>query len=272
MKRQFIILTCTAILLIMGWTAVEYMLQSQIQYQLNQLSTYPVMIYTWDADLMTQIKASLSQYDFIKNTEYKDSETASSELIKKYGLQGAEEILEQKSLPNVLIIYLKGDMKSRANKLILKDLLENGSFKNQIMTEMQNDVWTKTWQRIDQFQQIRWIFLSFIALVIFLVFFFKRLHYEHRLARIMQLTHLNAVDEIRSHDRFWMNSLLLVPLPVLIGFFAYQILYYIDWLLFSIPWYFFLIQLAIVALATLAAYPFVIKYRHEEPIQRPHES
>ncbi|MBM4399129.1 MAG: hypothetical protein FJ041_02210, partial [Candidatus Cloacimonetes bacterium] len=43
-----------------------------------------------------------------------------------------------------------------------------------------------------------------------------------------------------------------------------EMLYYNDWLLYSIDWYFFVIELGVVMAATLIAYPFVIRYKHEE--------
>lgn len=265
MKKQFIVLVVTAVLLVLGWTIIEYLLQSQIQFQLRQLSTYPVMVYTWDVDLVNQLKADLLKQTYIKSTEFMTSEQAATDLIKKYNLAGAEEILETKTLPNVLIIYLKGDMAARKNKLLLKSVLESPTYQNRIMTELQTDIWTKTWQRIDQFRQGRWIVLGFLALVISLVFFFKRLHYEHRLARIRHLVHLSPVDEIMSHDRYWINSALLVLMPVALGAILYEIFYYTDWLLYSIDWYFFVIQAGVLSAATLAAYPFEQKYRDEEP-------
>jgi hypothetical protein len=265
MKKQFMLLIVTAVLLIMGWTVIEYLLQSQIQYQYQQVSTYPVMIYSWDLKVMDSLKEGLAGYEFIRETLYKTGEQSATELIEKYGLKGAEEILREKALPDLLIIYLKGEHKARTNKLVLRDYLENLADKERIMVEYQDDIWNLTFTRIDQLRQVRWIVIAFLSLVIFIIFLLKRLHYEHHLARIRHLIQTRRKEDEEFNDHFWSNSMLLGFLPVGISFFLYKIFYYSDWLLYSIRSYFFLIQLGVILLATLVAYPFVIKYKHEEP-------
>lgn len=268
MRNQFIILIVTGILLILGWTIVEYFIQSQIQYQYQQVSTYPLMVYSWDEDLMSTLKGDLKKYDFIDSLVFKTSDQAADEIIQKYGLAGADEILQQKTLPNLLIIYIKGSAKARLHKLTIKDYLEKSPSKDRMMIEYQNDIWDHTFQRIDQFNQIRWIVLGFISLVIFLLFLLKRLHYEHHLARIKHYLQKNPDKQIHIHDRFWLNSILLNVLPIAFSVILYDIFYYSDWLIYSIEWYFFLIQFGVVSLATLAAYPIVMKYQHEIPSQK----
>jgi cell division protein FtsX len=268
MRKQFIILVVTGVLLILGWTIVEYMLQSQIQYHYQQLSTYPVMVYSWDEKLMTDLQTEMKQYTFVKEVVYKTSEQSAGEMIQKYGLSGVEEILQQKSLPNILIVYIKGNAQARMNKLILKDKLEKSPDKDRMMTEFQNDIWDNTYARIEQFNQIRWIVMGFIGLVIMLVFLLKRMHYEHHLARIKHLIQTKQASDTRVHDHFWINSILLTLVPVGFSFILYEVLFYNDWLLYSIDWYFFLIELGVVTVATLIAYPFVLKYKHEEPMPK----
>jgi len=268
MRKQFIILIVTGVLLIMGWTIVEYFLQSQIQYQYQQISTYPLMVYSWDEGLMTKLKSDLKQYDFIDSLVYRTSDQAANEMIQKYNLAGADEILRQKTLPNVMIIYIKGSNAARQQKLILKDYLEKSPNIDRMMIEYQNDIWNSTFQRIDQFRQIRWMILGFIGLVIYLVFLLKRLHYEHHLARIKHFLQKNPDEQIHVQDNFWINSALLSLLPIAFSFILYEVFYYSDWLLYSLDWYFFIIQLGVVAAATLTAYPFVLKYEHEVPSQK----
>jgi hypothetical protein len=268
MRKQFIILLVTGVLLIMGWTIVEYLLQSQIQYQYQQISSYPLIVYSWDGDLMTTLQKDLKQYGFIDSLVYKTSDQAAAETIQKYNLTGAEEILEQKTLPNVLVIYLHGSGLSRTQKLTVKDYLDKSPQKDRMMIEYQNDIWNSSFQHIDQFNQIRWIVLAFIALVIYLVFLLKRLHYEHHLARLKHYMQRNPEDQIEIHDHYWINSLILCVVPVAVSFILYEIFFYSDWLLYSLDWFFFLIQLAVVSAATLTAYPFVLKYQHEIPLQK----
>lgn len=268
MKKQLTLLILTGILLILGWTIVEYLVQSQIQYQYQQISTYPILVYSWDVKMMQELQEELKQNDFIRETVYKTSEQSAIEMIQKYGLSGAEEILQERALPDMLLIYLKGDAKSRAYKIILKDKLDNHPDKDRLMTEYQNDIWDLTFKRIDQLNQIRWILIAFIGLVIFLVFLLKRLHYEHHLARFRHYLKAKPEEFISLHDHFWGNTFLLCVLPVGISFILYQIMYYSDWLLYKIDWYFFFIELGIVMLASLIAYPFVVKYKHEIPEQK----
>jgi hypothetical protein len=268
MKKQFMLLIVTGILLVMGWTVVEYLLQSQIQYQYNQLSNVPVMIYSWDLKVMGSLKADLAKYGFIRETIYKNGDQSAEELIQKYSLKGAEDILREKALPDLMIIYLKGVSKARADKLILKDYLDNRQDKNRMMVEYQDDMWNQTFTRIDQLSQVRWIVIAFLSLVIFIVFLLKRLHYEHHLARIVHLTHAKDAAGAELHEHFLGNSLLLAFVPVGISFFLYKIFYISDWLMYSIKGYFFLIQLLVIGLATAVALPFVIRYQNEERIRR----
>jgi hypothetical protein len=268
MKKQFMLLIVTGVLLVMGWTVVEYLLQSQIQYQYNQLANVPVMIYSWDLKVMDSLKADLSKYGFIRDTLYKPGDKSAEELIQKYNLKGAEDILREKALPDLMIIYLKGNSQARADKLILRDYLDNRADKNRMMVEYQDDMWNLTLTRLDQLSQVRWIVMAFLSLVIFIVFLLKRLHYEHHLARILHLTHAKGPVGTELHDHFWGNSLLLAFVPVGISFFLYKIFYISDWLLYCIQGYFFIIQLLVIGLATAVALPFVIKYKNEERIRR----
>ncbi len=265
MRKQFIILILTAVLLILGWTIVEYLMQSQIQYQYQQLSSYPLMVYSWDKKLMTEIQEDFKQYKFIEKIVYKTSAESADEMIKKYGLSGAEDILQERTLPDMMIIYLKGSSKARLQKLILKDKLDKNPQIDRMMIEYQNDIWDLSFKRIDQLNQIRWILIGFIGIVIYLVFLLKRLHYEHHLARIKHLIKTKQTEGKVLHDHFWGNSLVLWLTSIGISFFAYQFFYYNDMLLYSIDAYFFLIELAVVLAATFTAYPFVVKYSHELP-------
>jgi hypothetical protein len=252
-------------LLILGWTVVEYMLQSQIQYQYQQLSTYPVMVYSWDREVMDSLKADIPKLDYIREIVYKTGEESALEMIKKYGLSGTEDILEDSALPDMMIIYLKGNAAARANKLILKERLEKSPERSKMMVEYQNDIWDISFKRIDQWNQIRWILIGFIGIVIFLVFLLKRLHYEHHLARIRHLVQTRQAEAGLIRDHFWGNTFLLCFLPVGISYLLYQVFYYSDWLLYGMKSYFFLIELGVILAASLVAYPFEVKYRHEEP-------
>jgi len=264
MKHQLTVLIVTAILLVLGWTVIEYLLQSQIQYQYSQLSSYPILVYTWNDSLMEQVKLDLQQFDFVANQEIKSSEKAAQELIQKYNLQGVEDILEEKTLPNVLIVTMSGNSRSREQKLQLKDKLSAPPYKDKIMVEYQNDIWNKTFERIDQLNGIHWIVLSFLALVIYLVYVFKRLHYEHRHIRLQHLLKIGDLEAVRTGETFWSYSALLVFAPVTLAWLIYEVLSYSDVLQYDIPWYFFLIQIAVLAVASLTAYPFVQHYRRED--------
>ena len=264
MRKQFIILVVTAVLLVLGWTIVEYLMQSQLQYQYKQLSGYPVIIYSWEDSLLTTLQTKLMTFDYVKVVEYKTSEQATAELIQKYRLQGAEDILQEKTLPNVLIIYLKGSASARSDRFKLQDFLGKVTQQNRMMIEYQNNVWDNTMERIDQLIQIRWIMLGFLSLVISLVFFFKRIHYEHRMAHLRSLIKGKQMFVHPLADHFWLNSALLVLLPVFLSFVLYEIFYNSDLLLYSLDWYFFLIQLTVLTAATLIAYPFEVKYKLEQ--------
>jgi len=268
MKKQFTLMMVTAILLIMGWTVVEYLLQSQIQYQYKQLSNVPVMIYSWDIKVMDSLKADLAKHEFIRETIYKTGDQSAEELIQKYGLKGAEDVLQEKALPDLMILYFKGVSKDRGNKLILKDYLDKRADKSRIMVEYQDDMWNLTFTRLDQLNQVRWIVILFLSIVIFIIFLLKRLHYEHHLARIMHLTQPAQQIGLDVHDHFWSNSLLLSFVPVGVSFFLYKVFYISDVLMYSIKGYFFLLQLLVIALATAVALPFIIRYRNEERIRR----
>lgn len=264
MRQQFLILILTAALLIMGWTIIEYLMQSQIQFHYKQLDSYPIMIYSWDDELVKALGDSIGKYDFVQEIVHKTSEESAEEMIKKYGLTGVEEILKDNTLPEMLIIYLKGSAEARKDKLVLKDMLDNHVEKERMMVEYQSDIWEITFTRIDQLVQIRWIVTAFLALVIFLIFLLKRLHYEHHLARILHLLNAGLDRDKQVSNSYWGNSFLLNVVPIVISYILYRIFYSSDWLIYSISFYFFILQLVVVYTASIVAFPFVVKYKHAE--------
>lgn len=266
MKKRFLVLLLIGTLIILGWTVIEYLLQSIIQYQYQQVAKYPVTVYSWDTTIMNQLRTDLSAYDFIAKVEYRTSEQSADELIKKYGLENSDNILQNEALPQLLHIYLKGNAKARANKLILKQKLDSLPQKDRILVEYQNDIWNTTFKRADQWNQIRWIITGFIGLTVFLVFLFKRLHYEHYLIRFKHLTAPAELEVVKSHESYWLNTVLLSFIPVLLGYVLYEIGYTSDWLIYKMEWYFFLLQLGVTLLAAVVAYPFVLHYQHEVSI------
>ncbi len=263
MRKQFIMLIATGILLILGWTIVEYKMQSLLQQDYDKVSAIPVIIYSWDKPVMDSLQVDLKQFDFIKEVKYSTGQQSTQELIKKYGFTGLEDILEDDNLPDILTIFVTGDAHTRASRLHLKTRLDQHPAKERLMVQYMDDICSDIFKRIDSNIQFRWILIGFIGLVIFLIFLLKRLHYEHHLARVRHLIRTKQKEGVRIHEHFWVNSLLLWFLPLGISFLLYNVLFYNDWLLYRIPVSFFLIQLGTVVLATLVAYPFVVNYKHE---------
>jgi hypothetical protein len=268
MKQRFLVLLITGILLILGWTIIEYLLQGLIQYQYKQVVKYPVTVYSWDTELMKQLQSELLMHKFVEKVEYTSSEESRNVMIEKYKLDNPDDILQSDALPQLLRIYIKGSAKAREQKLIIKDKLDKLPDKNRLMVEYQDEIWNATFKRVDQWNQIRWILIGFLGLVIFLVFLLKRLHYEHYAARIRHQTETKLVNDLHAHDFYWANTALLSLLPVGISFFLYEIAYTSEWLTYVMDWYFFLIQLGVVLLAAVIAYPFVIRYKHEKYIPK----
>jgi hypothetical protein len=251
LKQKMILLLIATLVLLSGWGFLEYLIDFQVMNVYKAISTYPVILYSYDMDLLTNIQHKLSSEKYVKLTQLQESDSIAVELIKKYNLGEAMDIIESKTLPNVLLIYLQGNRFASQDKSLLKQQID--PYKDSLMVDYQESIWSESLSRSQSLRQIHLLGSILFGLLMFLVFLLMRLHYEKDMAKYWKIYARAGGDTRYQRSHFWQNTLMICLVPTILNTIVYYILSTSHLINAVIPWDFFLLQLIILGISSIVA-------------------
>lgn len=246
-----ILLLITILVLLSGWSFLEYLIDFQIQNVYKAISSYPVILYSYDMDLLHNIQQKLGSEKYIKQTQLQISDSIAVDLIKKYNLGEAMDIIESNTLPNVLLIYLQGNRFASLDKSLLKQQID--PYKDSLMVDYQENIWNDSLGRSQSLRQIHLLGSILFGLLMFLVFLLMRLHYEKDMSNYWKIYARAGGDVRYQYSHFWQNTLLICLIPTFLNIVVYYILSSGHLINSVIPWNFFLVQFIILGLSSICA-------------------
>ncbi len=251
LKSKMIILLLTTLVLLSGWGFLEYLIDFQVRNVYQAISSYPVILYSYDIGLLQKMQQQLGSQKYVKQTQLQVSDSIAVDLIKKYNLGEAIDIIENNTLPNVLLVYIQGNRFSNVDKNLLK--IQLTPYKDSLMVDYQESVWNESLSRSQSLRQIHLLGSILFGLLMFLVFLLMRLHYEKDMSDYWKI-YAHAGGDIRyQHTHFWQNTLVICLIPTFINTIVYYILSTGHLINAVIPWDFFLLQLIIISLSSVIA-------------------
>jgi hypothetical protein len=251
LKQKMILLLIAILVLLSGWGFLEYLIDFQVHNVYKAISSYPVILYSYDMDLLNKMQQKLGNEKYVKQTQLQVSDSIAVDLIKKYNLGEAMDIIESNTLPNVLLIYLHGNRFSNQDKSLLK--LQLDPYKDSLMVDYQENIWNESLTRSQSLRQIHLLGSILFGLLMFLVFLLMRLHYEKDMSNYWKIYARAGGDVRYQHSHFWQNTVLICLIPTLINTLVYYILSMGHLINLVIPWDFFLLQLIILSISSLVA-------------------
>lgn len=251
MRSRFVLLVIITTILIIAWTGLEFILTNQLKQIYQTVSNYPVVCYSYNLPLLDNLQKQMKTKNYVDRLVLQNSDMITKELIQSYSLQEAADIIEGKTLPNVLLVYLKGSKFSWGEKTQLATIL--APFKAEMVIDYQDNIWKETFNRAKVVEQSHLVGTILVGLVLFLVFFFMRLHHEHVTSEYWQIFHRAGGDIAHRSSYNWLNSLLIVGIPMLCTVLLYFILTWQYLIAHVIDYRFFLLQFGILLLSNVVA-------------------
>jgi hypothetical protein len=252
LKQRLVILLITTLVLLAGWGFLEYLVDSQLMRVYQDISRYPVILYSYNMNTLQQIESTLNKETYVREVVIQPSDSIAVDLMQKYNLQGAQDILQTGTLPNVLLVYLQGSRFSAQQKNLLK--LRISPYRDSVMADYQDSIWQDSLTRAQSIQRIHLFGGILFGLLMFLVFLLMRLHYEKDMAKYWKIFARAGGDIRYLRTHFWQNSVVIAFIPTAVNVLLYYSLALTNQLAHVIPFTFFIMQLVILLVSAAAAF------------------
>ncbi|HPT72492.1 MAG TPA: hypothetical protein PLE74_09460 [Candidatus Cloacimonadota bacterium] len=251
LRKRMILLLITTLVLLTGWGFLEYLVDSQINNVYREISNYPVILYSYDINVLHNIQQKLNSKQYIKDSQLQVSDSIAVDLIRKYNLGEAMDVIESNTLPNVLLVYLQGNRFSGLDRSLLKQQID--PYKDSLMVDYQDNIWSETLTRSQSLRQIHLLGSILFGLLMFLVFLLQRLHYEKDMSNYWKIYARAGGDTRYQQTHFWQNTALICIVPTLVNAIVYYVISTGQLIGSVIPAKFFLVQLIIIGCSSVFA-------------------
>lgn len=264
MKSRFYLILLMITAAFVAWTYIHYQYQESKKLRLDQLAQLPVYVYMADSTAVGTLRLQLGQLAQIQSLSFESGLDAAREVVKAYGLDLTESTLRDYDFPHVLTLLFKPELASfPARDKALAILASQGI--PAVDIDNQEDAWKLTRQELNLLRN-RWSNSTlFIAVLLFLLCVFSRLHLSLREAlehKGLKTDFLAALHQRKA--RFWV-SLLLFAVPLLVNLALYYGLLWLGQLQPLVDWQFFCIQAGTLLAASLVAH-FLLDMQEQRTI------
>lgn len=264
MKTRFYLILLMITAAFVAWTFIHHQYQESKKLRLDQLAQLPVYVYMADSTAVDTLRLQLGQIAQIQSLSFESGLDAARDVVEAYGLDLTESTLRDYDFPHVLTLLFKPDLASfPAREKALAVLARQGIAAVDI--DNQDEAWKLTKQELNLLRK-RWSNSTlYIAVILFLLCLFARLHLSLREAlehKGIKIDFLAAVQQRKT--RFW-ESLLLFAVPLLVNLALYYGLLWLGKLQPLVDWQFFCIQAGTLLAANLVAH-FLLAMQEQKTI------
>lgn len=249
----FQIVIITVILLV--WNVLHLGYQYQKNLLERQLSRIPMILISPELSSLQSLRSEIDSLNFIQNISIEPDSLIARNLMDHYQIAEAEFLLKDFHLPSVMRIFFYGSGFSGAAKMQLENLIQENY--DQIIINYDNNFWLQSDRKILLLQKSYLFGNGFLALFLLITMIFLRLFYEAKHHEFWRIYRNSGGKRQKRRRQFFINSLLLCLLPILLNFGAYFALRYFNYLFLEIDYRFFAGEFGVVVFSVLLSRLFL---------------
>ncbi len=251
MKKGISFQIIVIFMVLFGWNLLHVGYEYQKDVFEDNISASPMMLLSMQENTLEQLKFKIENRDYIKEITIIQDSIVADMLINSYDLRDSNEILRSYLLPTAMQINFVGEEFQIEQKLELERMFLEYSpavihyFDNTRWQENQNKILLLT----------NGYYIGFGLFIFFMLFIsiFLRIHFEIKSNVFWKIYRSSGGHFGRRRKQFFINSLYLCFIPLILNVAIYYSLIYFQLLHFEIDYRFFGIELLTLVLSSLFA-------------------
>ena len=237
MKHRFFLLLIFLFLLLLIWNSIHYLYQFQKKNYQDSLGALPLILFSAEQTKLDSLSSILKEKNYVESVEQENNEQIVQNLIHEYELNDADTILDSYSLPFILKIYFRGDAFDLSAKKELKSVLDK--FSQNIRWRFNDTYWIHFQQRILLLNRVYFYFTILIAIILLVFGVYFRVRSEIKQDFFWKVYQAAGGKYFKRRKVFFLHSVLLTMLPVLLNYGIYYFLSWKQYLIFEIDLIYF---------------------------------
>ncbi|MCK5050395.1 MAG: hypothetical protein KAS53_01555 [Candidatus Cloacimonetes bacterium] len=251
MKKGISFQIIVIFIVLLGWNLLHLGYEYQKGIFEDNISASPMMLLSMQENTLEQLKLKIENNDYISDITIIQDSIVAEMLINNYDLRDSNEILRSYLLPTAMRINFVGGKYQIEQKLELERMLLEYSpavihyFDNTQWQEIQNKILILT----------NGYYVGFGIFIIFVLFIsiFLRIHFEIKSNVFWKIYRSSGGHFGRRRKQFFINSLYLCFIPLILNLAIYYSLIYFQLLSVEIDYRFFGIELLALVISSLFA-------------------
>ena len=249
MKRGVFLQIFIILIILIIWNLAHLGYDWQREHCQTELSKIPMILISSNDNTFTSLKTKIDTLNFIKSAIIQADSTISQNLCHTYGLVGIEEILSNLTLPNIMkikfnITHFGVLQKAKLEKIILEN-------QEDIILIYDHDFWKNTQTKLTLLTKIYYLLNAFIITTFFFLAIFVRFHFSIISQEKWKIKRALGGSRKSREKKFWLTSLWLLLVPVILIFGGYFAVNHSGLLKFEIAMYKFGIEFGTLLLIIL---------------------
>lgn len=251
MKKGIFFQIIVIFITLLSWNLLHLGYEFQKDVFENSVSDSQMMILSMQENTLEQLKSRIEKEDYINEVIIIQDSVIAQTLISNYDLDDSNEILRSYLLPTAMQISFKGRKFQIEQKLELeRTLLE---YTPEVIHYFDVAKWQSIQNKITILTNGYYIaFGGFIVFMLFISIFF-RIHFEMKSNTFWKIFHSSGGHFRKRRKQFFVNSLYICFIPIILNFAIYYALKYFQLLSVEIDYRFFGIELLTIIISSLFA-------------------
>ena len=249
MKQSIFLQILIITLIIFGWNIFHLGYNYQKNYYETQLSENPMILVSPYSVIFKTLEARIDTFRSVDFIVIESDSLIAEMLIESYDLGSASELIGNFDLPSIMKIYLNGKFYDLQQKTTLENIISKGY--PEIVINYDDIYW------YDSQLKKNLLFRSYLFgnafIIVFMLIFsiFLRLFFESKSNEYWRIYKKSGGNLILRKKKYWINSLLICFIPILLTAGAYFGLKYFQLLPIEMDIRFFAGEFAFILLSVL---------------------
>ena len=251
MKKGIFFQIIVVFIILLGWNLFHLGYEFQKEVFEESISSSPMMLLSMQEDTRDQLKLKIEDNDYIKEIKIIQDSVIANTLIANYDLEGSNDLLSSYLLPTAMQINFVGEKFYIEQKLELeRTLLE---YSPAVIHYFDNANWQDNQNKISFLTNGYYIGFGLFIIFILFISIFLRIHFEMKSNVFWKIYHSSGGQIGKRRKQFFVNSLYLCFIPLILNVAIYYALIYFQLLHIEIDYRFFGVELLTLAISSLFA-------------------
>lgn len=251
MKKGIFFQAIAIFIILIGWNLLHLGFEFQKYIFEDNISTSPMMLLSMQENSLEQLRSKIEKNDYIKNVAIIQDSVIAERLIENYDLEGSNEILRSYLLPTAMQITFVGEKFQIEQKQELERILLE--YSPSVIYYFDETQWQGNQNKIELLTKGYYAGFGLFIILMLFISIFLRIHFEMKSNIFWKIYHSSGGYVGKRRKQFFVNSLYICFIPLILNVAIYYTLMYFQLLHFEIDYRFFGIELLTLVISSLFA-------------------